>query len=196
MTIRVILPQHLRTLAHVGVEVESTSKVQSRSARSSTRLKTGYPMLRGTIRDQVTQQRRPFLRFFACEEDLSHESPDAPLPEAVASGAEPLLIIGADCRRLGAGFAKAGKTSSRRVPYSFVYSVESMMEECPVKRWIVCALLALVSYQVSFRPTIISEHKTQPIHTSQLWIVWNRLPLCHCRNGGFMRTWPIPRIRL
>jgi sulfur-carrier protein len=93
--IRVILPQHLRTLAHVGTEVqiEVDRPVTQRSVLDA--LEARYPMLRGTIRDQVTQERRPFLRFFACEEDLSHESPDAPLPEAVASGKEPLLIIGA-----------------------------------------------------------------------------------------------------
>src|SRR5271169_2291491 len=93
--IRVILPQHLRTLAHaageVTLEVEGT--VTLRSALDA--LEARYPMLRGTIRDHVTLQRRPFLRFFACEEDLSHESPDAPLPEAVVSGKEPLLLIGA-----------------------------------------------------------------------------------------------------
>jgi molybdopterin synthase sulfur carrier subunit len=93
--IRVILPQHLRTLAHVGSEVqlEVDGPVTLRSALDA--IETRYPMLRGTIRDHVTQQRRPFLRFFACEEDLSHESPDALLPDAVASGKEPLLIIGA-----------------------------------------------------------------------------------------------------
>ena len=93
--IRVILPQHLRTLAHVGseVQVEVEGPVTQRSVLDA--LEARYPMLRGTIRDQVTQQRRPFLRFFACEEDLSHEPPDAPLPEAVASGKEPFLIIGA-----------------------------------------------------------------------------------------------------
>ena len=93
--IRVILPQHLRTLAHVGseVEVELEGPVTLRSVLDS--LEARYPMLRGTIRDQVTQQRRPFLRFFACEEDLSHEPPDAPLPDAVASGKEPFIIIGA-----------------------------------------------------------------------------------------------------
>jgi molybdopterin synthase sulfur carrier subunit len=93
--IRVILPQHLRTLAHVGVEVELDVEgmVTQRSVLDA--LETRYPMLRGTIRDHVTQQRRPFLRFFACEEDLSHQSPDAPLPDAVASGKEPLLVIGA-----------------------------------------------------------------------------------------------------
>jgi molybdopterin synthase sulfur carrier subunit len=93
--IRVILPQHLRTLAHVGneVQLEVDGPVTQRSVLNA--LEARYPMLRGTIRDHVTQQRRPFLRFFACEEDLSHESPDAPLPEAVASGKEPLLIIGA-----------------------------------------------------------------------------------------------------
>jgi sulfur-carrier protein len=93
--IRVILPQHLRTLAHTGSEVtlEVAAPVTLRSVLDA--LEARYPMLRGTIRDQVTQQRRPFLRFFACEEDLSHEPSDAPLPDAVASGAEPLLIIGA-----------------------------------------------------------------------------------------------------
>jgi molybdopterin synthase sulfur carrier subunit len=95
MTIRVMLPQHLRTLAHVGAEVaiEVEGPITQRSVLEA--LEARYPMLRGTIRDHVTQQRRPFLRFFACEEDLSHESPDAPLPEAVASGKEPFLIIGA-----------------------------------------------------------------------------------------------------
>ena len=94
-TIRVILPHHLRTLAHVGAEV--TLAVEGRVTQRSVldALEARYPMLRGTIRDHLTQERRPFLRFFACEEDLSHESPDAPLPEAVASGAEPFIVIGA-----------------------------------------------------------------------------------------------------
>jgi hypothetical protein len=93
--IRVILPQHLRTLAHVGSEV--TLEVEGPVTQCSVldALEACYPMLRGTIRDQVTQERRPFLRFFACEEDLSHEPPEAPLPDEVASGKEPLLIIGA-----------------------------------------------------------------------------------------------------
>jgi molybdopterin synthase sulfur carrier subunit len=93
--VRVILPQHLRTLAHTGPEVtlEVEAPVTQRSVLDA--LEARYPMLRGTIRDHATQQRRPFLRFFACEEDLSHESPDAQLPESVASGAEALLIIGA-----------------------------------------------------------------------------------------------------
>ena len=93
--IRVILPQHLRTLAHVGSEVaiEVDGPVTQRSVLDA--LETRYPMLRGTIRDHITLERRAFLRFFACEEDLSHESPDAPLPEAVASGKEPFIVIGA-----------------------------------------------------------------------------------------------------
>ncbi len=93
--IRVALPFHLRNLAHVGTEVEIEVKepVTQRSVLDA--LEAKYPMLRGTIRDHVTQQRRPFLRFFACEQDLSLESPDTPLPEAVATGAEPYLIIGA-----------------------------------------------------------------------------------------------------
>jgi sulfur-carrier protein len=89
------LPAHLRTLARVNDEValQVAGSVTQRSVLDA--LEAQYPMLRGTIRDHVTQQRRPFLRFFACEEDLSHESPDATLPEAVAQGDEPLLIIGA-----------------------------------------------------------------------------------------------------
>jgi molybdopterin synthase sulfur carrier subunit len=93
--IRVVLPTHLRTLAkvHGEVELEVSVPVTQRSLLDA--LEARYPMLRGTIRDHLTRQRRPFLRFFACEEDLSHEPPDAPLPEAVASGKEPFLIIGA-----------------------------------------------------------------------------------------------------
>jgi sulfur-carrier protein len=93
--IRVILPSHLLTLARISGDVmlEVEGPVTQRSILDA--LEAGYPMLRGTIRDQVTQLRRPFLRFFACEQDLSHDPPDAPLPEAVASGTEPFLIIGA-----------------------------------------------------------------------------------------------------
>jgi sulfur-carrier protein len=93
--IRVELPYHLRTLAKVSgeVQLEVAGEVTQRSVLDA--LEARYPMLQGTIRDHVTQQRRPFLRFFACEEDLSHESPDALLPEAIASGKEPLLVIGA-----------------------------------------------------------------------------------------------------
>ena len=93
--IRVLLPQHLRALAHVGneVELEVEGTVTQRAVLDA--LEARYPMLRGTIRDQVTLQRRAFLRFFACEEDLSHEPPDAPLPDAVASGVEPFIVIGA-----------------------------------------------------------------------------------------------------
>ena len=93
--IRVVIPAHLRTLAHVDGEVKLEIQGQATQRSVLDALEARYPMLRGTIRDHVTQERRPFLRFFACEEDLSHESPDAPLPDAVASGAEPLLIIGA-----------------------------------------------------------------------------------------------------
>ena len=93
--IRVQLPAHLRTLAHVDGEVklEIQGAVTQRSVLDG--LEAKYPALRGTIRDHVTQVRRPFVRFFACEEDLSHESPDASLPEAVAQGTEPLVILGA-----------------------------------------------------------------------------------------------------
>jgi molybdopterin synthase sulfur carrier subunit len=93
--IRVELPAHLRTLARVAGEVEL--QVEGPVTRGSVldALEARYPVLRGAIRDHVSQQRRPFLRFFACEQDLSHEPPDAPLPEAVATGQEPFLIIGA-----------------------------------------------------------------------------------------------------
>ena len=93
--IRVVLPAHLRTLARVKgkVELEVEGPVTQQSILDT--LETHYPMLRGTIRDHVTQQRRPFIRFFVCGEDWSHKSPDAPLPEAVATGAEPFLIVGA-----------------------------------------------------------------------------------------------------
>ncbi len=93
--IRVVLPAHLRTLARVSgdVELEVEPPATQRSVLDA--LEARYPMLCGTIRDHVTQQRRPYVRFFACEEDLSHEPPDAPLPDAVASGAEPFFIIGA-----------------------------------------------------------------------------------------------------
>jgi hypothetical protein len=93
--IRIVLPAHLRTLARVDdeVQVQVGQQVTQRSVLDA--LETSYPMLRGTIRDHVTQQRRPFVRFFACEQDLSHELPDAPLPDAVASGAEPFLVVGA-----------------------------------------------------------------------------------------------------
>jgi molybdopterin converting factor small subunit len=93
--IRVILPAHLRTLAKVDGEVKLELGGQATQRSVLDALEAHYPMLRGTIRDQLTHQRRPYLRFFACEEDLSHEPPDAALPDAVATGAEPFLIIGA-----------------------------------------------------------------------------------------------------
>jgi molybdopterin synthase sulfur carrier subunit len=93
--IRVELPAHLRKLAEVEGEVALAVEGRVTQASVLDALEARYPMLRGTIRDQVTHQRRPFLRFFACQEDLSHEPSDAPLPDAVASGSEPLLIIGA-----------------------------------------------------------------------------------------------------
>ena len=93
--IRVILPPHLRTLAHTGRELELEVEGLATLRSVLDTIEAQYPMLRGTIRDHVTLQRRPFLRFFACEEDLSHDSHDAPLPAAVASGVEPLVILGA-----------------------------------------------------------------------------------------------------
>jgi hypothetical protein len=93
--IRVILPQHLRALARVGpeVQIEVAGAVTQRAVLDA--LEARYPVLQGRIRDHVTQQRRPFLRIFVCSEDWSHESPDAPLPDAIKSGAEPFLVIGA-----------------------------------------------------------------------------------------------------
>jgi hypothetical protein len=93
--IRVILPTHLRTLAHVDGEVQLDIEGQVTQRSVLDALEARYPMLRGTIRDQVTQQRRAFVRFFACEQDLSHDLPDTPLPDAVATGAEPFLVVGA-----------------------------------------------------------------------------------------------------
>lgn len=93
--IRVVLPAALRTLARIDgeVELEVAGRVTQRSVLDA--LEAHYPMLRGTLRDQSTLERRPFVRFFACEEDWSHEAPDAPLPDAVVSGKEPFLVIGA-----------------------------------------------------------------------------------------------------
>jgi molybdopterin synthase sulfur carrier subunit len=93
--IRVVLPPHLRTLAHVGSEVTVEVEGQATLRLVLDELEARYPMLRGTIRDHVTLQRRPFLRFFACEQDLSHDSPDTPLPDAIVSGKEPLIVLGA-----------------------------------------------------------------------------------------------------
>lgn len=93
--IRVVLPAHLRTLAHVDGEVRVHVAGQATQRSVLDALEAAYPMLRGTIRDHATGARRPFLRFFACELDLSHDSPDAPLPDAVSTGADPLVVVGA-----------------------------------------------------------------------------------------------------
>ena len=93
--IRVVLPAHLRTLAHVEDEVTLYLDREATQRSVLDALEAQYPMLRGTIRDSATQQRRPLVRFFACEQDLSNEPPDAPLPDAVATGREPFLIVGA-----------------------------------------------------------------------------------------------------
>ena len=93
--IRLVLPAHLRTLAHVDGEVVLAVEGQATQRTVLDALEARYPMLRGTIRDYATDRRRPYLRFFACEEDVSHELPDAPLPDAVANGREPLLVVGA-----------------------------------------------------------------------------------------------------
>ena len=93
--IRVVIPYHLRTLAKVSGELQLEVAAPATLRSVLDEIESRYPMLRGTIRDQVTLERRPFIRFFACEQDLSNESPDVPLPAAVVSGAEPLLVIGA-----------------------------------------------------------------------------------------------------
>ncbi len=93
--IRVVLPHHLRTLARVGKEVELRVEGPTTLGSVLDALEAQYPMLRGTIRDHITQQRRPFIRFFACGQDLSHDPPDALLPDAVATGTEPFLVVGA-----------------------------------------------------------------------------------------------------
>jgi sulfur-carrier protein len=93
--IRVVLPAHLRTLARIDGEVQLEIEGRATQRAVLDALEARYPALRGTIRDRLTQQRRPYIRFFACEEDLSHEAPDAPLPDAVVTGTEPFLVIGA-----------------------------------------------------------------------------------------------------
>jgi hypothetical protein len=93
--IRIVLPYHLRTLARVGGEVKLAVDGQATQRSVLDALEAHYPVLRGTIRDRFTQQRRPMVRFFACKEDLSHELPDAPLPGAVAAGVEPFFVVGA-----------------------------------------------------------------------------------------------------
>jgi sulfur-carrier protein len=93
--IRVVLPYHLQTLARVGGELQLTVEGPATQRSILDALEANYPMLRGTIREHVSQRRRPFVRFFACEQDWSHEPPDAPLPDAVASGVEPFLVVGA-----------------------------------------------------------------------------------------------------
>ncbi len=95
LVIRVELPSHLRRLANIGGEVTLEVQVPATQRSVMDALEAAYPMLQGTLRDHTTKQRRPFVRFFACQEDLSHDSPDAPLPESVANGAEPLLVVGA-----------------------------------------------------------------------------------------------------
>jgi sulfur-carrier protein len=95
MTVRVVLPAHLRTIAKVSGEVTLDAGELPTQRSLLDALELRYPALRGTIRDQITQKRRPFVRFFACESDLSHESPDAPLPGPVTAGSEPFLIVGA-----------------------------------------------------------------------------------------------------
>ena len=107
-TIKVELPHHLRTLAQVGGEVQIEVAPPVSTAAVLDALEARYPVLRGTIRDQTTKQRRAFLRFFACQEDLSHQDPATPLPEAVAEGREPLLIIGA----IAGGSGRPGKCQS------------------------------------------------------------------------------------
>ena len=93
--IRVVLPQHLRTLANVSDEVQVDVEGRATTRAILDALEARYPVLQGTIRDHITLKRRPYVRFYACEEDLSHESPDTPLPEAITTGKEPFLVVGA-----------------------------------------------------------------------------------------------------
>ena len=93
--IRVVLPAHLRTLAHINGEVQLQINGQVTQGTVLDALEASYPMLRGTMRDQLTRKRRAFVRFFACEQDVSHDPPDTPLPEAIVAGKEPFLIVGA-----------------------------------------------------------------------------------------------------
>src|SRR5712692_4261083 len=113
--IRVELPAHLRTLAQVDGEVKLEAEGQATQRSVLDALEACYPVLRGTIRDHFTEQRRPFVRFFACEEDLSHQLPDAPLPLAVATGAEPFFIIGA----IAGGYERLERDRPRQQPLSF-----------------------------------------------------------------------------
>jgi molybdopterin converting factor small subunit len=123
--IRVVLPAHLRTLAHVDGEVKLDVEGQATQRAVLDALEDRYPMLRGTMRDQVTQQRRAFVRFFACEEDLSHELPDAPLPDAVVTGAEPFLVVGAM-----AGGGCVGDNGGSLVRYMLlIYGDETALDE-------------------------------------------------------------------
>src|SRR5207244_11581418 len=119
--IRVVLPPHLRTLAQVKGEVTLDVPEGGPVTRAAilNALEARYPMLRGTIRDHVTAQRRPFLRFFACERDLTHDPPDAPLPDAVASGTEPFLVVGAIA---GGSLGRVGV--SRRWATVWTYQME------------------------------------------------------------------------
>jgi len=127
--IRVELPQHLRTLAHIDGEVLLDVRGPVTQGAVLDALEARYPVLCGTIRDQVTKRRRPFIRFFACSEDLSHEQPDAPLPEAVASGTEPFLVIGAiagGCRsikRLRKAEPPASREDVNRAALQFVRKI-------------------------------------------------------------------------
>ncbi len=118
--IRVVLPAHLRVLAQVQGEVKLEVEGQATQRSVLDALEALYPMLSGTIRDHVTQRRRPFVRFFACDQDLSHESPDARLPDAVATGAEPLLVIGA--------IAGGNHEGPKRSQYNVVNIKSSMLK--------------------------------------------------------------------
>jgi hypothetical protein len=139
--IRVELPHHLRTLARVGSEVTVDVAGEPTLRSVFDALEARYPMLRGTIRDHVTRQRRPFLRFFACEEDLSHEPPDAPLPAAVVAGNEPLYVVGAiaDPTCASTPVRKTGPTNPRihvcRTPLLPGRSRCSWSALCPVGNW-------------------------------------------------------------
>ena len=133
--IRVVLPAHLRTLARVGGELklEVPRPVTQRAVLDA--LEAAYPMLRGTIRDQATHRRRAFLRFFACEEDLSNESPDAPLPEAVAEGTEPYLIVGAMAGGSDLASARSVKSVATGDTRAYVSASTSMTSTASLAVW-------------------------------------------------------------
>ena len=198
MTIRVMLPQHLRTLAHVGAEVsiEIEGPATLRSALDA--LEAAYPMLRGTIRDHATLQRRPFLRFFACEEDLSHEPPDDAAARRCRVGCGAPHHYRRNCGRL---VLACHPSSARSPPWQDAANTSTLFIRLyrpiheggmQVKRWIVCALLALAVTSISAQQ---ATNTSDPYKTT-LGSPGIADQLCHCPIGDFMLTCRIRKIRL